>query len=81
MDNSGNFVSHQLLRKATTGGARKAMLQVNCALADVPLEHSVEGVQLTIESNGGTFTESVNGRVMFLATRSQAVAQPNSYEP
>ena len=56
------------------------MLQVNCALADVPLEHSVEGVQLTIESNGGTFTESVNGRVMFLATRSQAVAQPKSYE-
>ncbi|MGB9432622.1 MAG: hypothetical protein WBQ89_10305 [Candidatus Acidiferrum sp.] len=45
------------------------MLQVNCALGDVPRERSVEGIRLNVERNGGEFSEEVGGRVMFLAMR------------
>jgi len=46
-----------------------AVLQVNCALGDVPRERSVEGIRLTLERNGSEFSEEVGGRVMFLAMR------------
>lgn len=49
------------------GPAKNALLQVNCALGEVPPEHSAEGIQLNIEGNGGEFSEPVSGRVMFLA--------------
>lgn len=56
------------------GAAKNAILQVNCALGDVPPEHSAEGVQLNIEANGGEYSESVSGRVIFLAMRPEASA-------
>lgn len=49
------------------GMSKNAVLQVNCALGDVPSEHSTEGVHLTIDGNGGEYSEAASGRVMFLA--------------
>ena len=51
------------------GPSRNAVLQVNCALGDVPRERSVEGIRLSIEGNASDFSEEGSGRVMFLATR------------
>lgn len=75
---AGGLAVFRIQLQSTTGGARKAMLQMNCALADVPPEHSVEGVQLTIEGNGGAFSESVSGRVIFLAMPG-AVTSPTNW--
>ncbi len=52
-----------------SGPSKIAVLQVNCALGDVPRERSVEGIRLNVERNGGEFSEEVGGRVMFLAMR------------
>lgn len=50
----------------TRGLSRSAVLEVNCALGDVPPERSVEGIRLKLEKNGPEFSEEVSGRVMFL---------------
>ena len=50
------------------------MLQVNCAVGDVPRERSVEGIRLTLEKNGAEYSEEVSGRVMFLAMRPEVSA-------
>lgn len=52
-----------------SGASTTAVLQVNCALGDVPRERSVEGIRLNLEKNGADFSEEVGGRVMFLALR------------
>jgi len=49
------------------GPSRTAVLQVNCALGDVPRERSVEGIRLVFEDNGNDFSEEVGGGVMFLS--------------
>jgi hypothetical protein len=59
------------------GVPRNAILQAICALGDVPPEHPAEGVQLTIDGNGGEYSEPVSGRVMFLALPS-AVSSPTN---
>jgi hypothetical protein len=51
------------------GPSRVAVLQVNCALGDVPRERSVEGIRLSFKDSGGEFSEVAGGRVMFLSTR------------
>jgi len=51
------------------GPSRNAVLQVNCALGDVPRERSVEGIRLSIEGNASDFSEEGSGCVMFVATR------------
>jgi hypothetical protein len=51
------------------GPSRNAVLQVNCALGDVPRERSVEGIRLSMEGNASDFSEEGSGRVMFFATR------------
>jgi len=56
------------------GRSRNAVLQVNCALGDVPRERSVEGIRLSIEGNANDFLEEGSGRVMFLSTRPEASA-------
>ena len=52
-----------------SGAAMTAVLQVNCALGDVPRERSVEGIRLTLEKIPTEFSEQAGGRVMFLAMR------------
>lgn len=57
-----------------SGASKTAVLQVNCAMGDVPRERSVEGIRLSFEGNGGEFSEEVSGRVMFLAMRPEVSA-------
>jgi hypothetical protein len=66
---TGGLAVFRIQLQSTTGGARKAMLQVNCALGDVPRERSVEGIRITLESNNSEYSEETSGRVMFLALR------------
>jgi hypothetical protein len=51
------------------GPSTTAVLQVNCALGDVPRERSVEGIRLTLETNNSEYSEEISGRVMFLSMR------------
>jgi hypothetical protein len=57
-----------------SGPSRTVVLQVNCALGDVPRERSVEGIRLSLENNGIEFSEEVSGRVMFLSARPEVKA-------
>jgi hypothetical protein len=57
-----------------TGPSKTAVLQVNCALGEVPRERSVEGIRLTLERNGSEFSEEGGGRVMFLSVRPEVNA-------
>lgn len=57
-----------------SGASKTAVLQVNCALGDVPREHPVEGIRLSLEKDGTEFPLEVSGRVMFLSMRPEASA-------
>ena len=50
-----------------SGPQLNAVLEVNCALGNVPRERSVEGIRLTLERSNSEYSEEINGRVMFLA--------------
>jgi hypothetical protein len=52
-----------------SGASKTAVLQVNCALGDVPRERSVEGIRLALERNNSEYSEEISGRVMFLSIR------------
>jgi hypothetical protein len=52
-----------------SGASTTAVLQVNCALGNVPRERSVEGIWLKLERNDTEYLEELGGRVMFLAIR------------
>jgi len=56
------------------GPSRTAVLEVNCALGNVPRERSVEGIRLSFEGNANDFSEEIGGRVLFLATPSETGA-------
>ncbi|MGB9245659.1 MAG: hypothetical protein WCC03_20095 [Candidatus Acidiferrales bacterium] len=56
------------------GRSRNAVLQVNCALGDVPRERSVQGIRLSIEGDANDFSEEASGHVMFLSTRPEVSA-------
>ena len=43
--------------------SKTAALQVNCALAEVPRERSVEGIRLNFEAKN-EFSEELSGRVI-----------------
>ena len=49
------------------GRSRNAVLQVNCALGDVPRERAIQGIRLSIEGDANEFSEEGSGRVMFLS--------------
>ena len=55
-----------------SGVAKTGVLQVTCALGDVPRERSVEGIRLSLDSDRNEFSDEVSGRVMFLSTRQEA---------
>jgi len=59
------------------GPSRNAVLQVNCALGDVPRERSVEGIRLSTEGNANDFSEEAGGRVMFLSMRPEVSVPAN----
>ena len=56
------------------GASKAAVLQVNCALGNVPRERSVEGIRVTLEKNGSGFSEELGGHAMFLSTLPEAGA-------
>ena len=58
------------------GPSRMAVLQVNCALGNVPDEHQTEGIRLTLEGGGGEFDQEISGRTMFISTRLAANPEP-----
>jgi hypothetical protein len=72
------------------GSTKAAVLQVNCALGEVPRERQGEGIRLTFESSESGYSEEVSGRVMFLSMRPEVSAPvktpqqepaPNSAQP
>jgi len=62
------------------GTSTTGVLQVNCALGDVPRERSVEGIRLTLERNNIEYSEELSGRVMFLALRPKISAPAKAPE-
>jgi hypothetical protein len=87
---TGGLAVFRIRLLAMQGASKTAVLQVNCALGDVPRERSVEGIRLSLEKNGTEFSEEVSGRVMFLSMRPEVStpirtptqeAAPDSAEP
>lgn len=87
---TGGFAVFRIRLFPISGASTTAVLQVNCALGEVPRERSVEGIRLTLGENSTDFSEEVSGRVMFLAMRPdlsapaktpQQEAVPESPEP
>ena len=66
---TGGLAIFRILLMPVSGTTKTAVLQVNCALGDVPRERSVEGIRLSLERSGTEFSEEVGGRVMFLSIR------------
>lgn len=68
---TGGLAIFRIVLMPVSGTTKTAVLQVNCALGDVPRERSVEGIRLSIERSGTEFSEEVGGRVMFLSMRAE----------
>jgi hypothetical protein len=64
-----------------SGPSKSSVLQVNCALGNVPSERSVEGIRLTSVGNGVEFSEELAGRVMFLSMRPEVSAPAKTSQP
>jgi hypothetical protein len=64
---TGGLALFRIVLLPIAGVSTTAVLQVNCALGDVPRERSVEGIRLTLERSNSEYSEEINGRVMFLA--------------
>ena len=68
---TGGLAVFRIRLLPTQGSPRVAVLQVNCALGDVPRERSVEGIRLALEGTNAEFSEEVSGRVIFVSMRSE----------
>jgi hypothetical protein len=66
---TGGLAIFRILLMPVSGTTKTAVLQVNCALGDVPRERSVEGIRITLERNKFEYSEEAGGRVLFLASR------------
>jgi hypothetical protein len=75
---TGGLAVFRILVLSISGTAETAVLQVNCALGDVPRERSAEGIRLTLERDGTEFSEEVSGRVVFLSMRPEISAPVNT---
>lgn len=87
---TGGLAIFRIVLVPLWGPSKTAVLQVNCALGDVPRERSVEGIRLIFENGGSEFSEEVGGRVLFLsmqlkvsapAKAAQQEAAPGLAEP
>jgi hypothetical protein len=68
---TGGLAVFRIRLLPTQSSPRIAVLQVNCALGDVPRERSVEGIRLLFERTNTEFSEEASGRVMFLSMRTE----------
>jgi hypothetical protein len=66
---TGGLAIFRILLMPVSGATKTAVLQVNCALGDVPRERSVEGIRISLERNNFEYSEEASGRVIFLAPR------------
>jgi hypothetical protein len=66
---TGGLAVFRITLLPTKSSPTIAVLQVNCALGDVPRERSVEGIRLAIGKTNAEFSEEASGRVMFLSIR------------
>ena len=66
---SGGLAIFRIMLVPLSGPTKTAVLQVNCALGDVPRERFVEGIRITLERDNSEYSEEVGARVMFLALR------------
>lgn len=56
-----------------SGQSKLTLLQLNCALGDVPRERSVR-IHLMSERNNSEYSEEISGSVLFLAMRPEIAA-------
>ena len=73
---TGGLAIFRILLMPLSGTTKTAVLQVNCALGDVPRERSVEGIRVTLERNNSEYSEEASGRVIFLALRPEVSTSP-----
>jgi hypothetical protein len=73
---TGGLAVFRILLMPVSGMTKTALLQVNCALGDVPRERSVGGIRVTLERDNSEYLEEANGRVMFLALRPEPNTLP-----
>jgi hypothetical protein len=66
---TGGLAVFRIRLSPMSGPSTIAVLQVNCALGNVPRERSVEGIRLKLERNDTEYLEELGGRVMFLTMR------------
>jgi len=80
---TGGLAIFHILLMPLSGTPKPAVLQVNCALGEVPRERSVEGIRITLERNNSEYSEEAGGRVMFLATplAASSSAKASEQEP
>jgi hypothetical protein len=64
---TGGLAVFRIRLLPTSGGAKTATLQVNCALGKVPPDRQMEGIRLSLEKNGAEFLEELSGRVLFVS--------------
>lgn len=69
---TGGLAVFRIRLLPVSGPSRPAVLQVNCALGDVPRDRSTEGIRVTLEGSGTGSSVEAGGRVMFLALRPEA---------
>jgi hypothetical protein len=77
---TGGLAVFQIRLLTLSGAAKPGVLQVNCAIGDVPQERSVEGIRLSLEGDRNEFSEEVGGRVMFLSMRPETRSNANPPE-
>jgi hypothetical protein len=77
---TGGLAVFRVVLLPLSGPRGTGVLEVNCALGEVPRERSVEGIRLTLERNNTEFSEEVGGRVMFLSMRPE-VSEPVNAPP
>ena len=66
---TGGLAIFQIVLIPVSGIAETAVLQVNCALANVPRERSVEGIRIKLDKNNSEYSEEAGARVVFLAQK------------
>jgi hypothetical protein len=75
---TGGLAIFRILLIAVSGTTKEAVLEVNCALGDVPGQRSGEGIRLSFEQAKSQYLEELSGRVVFISMKLEKspVAKP-----
>ena len=77
---TGGLAVLQIVLMPVSGTTETAVLQINCALASVPRERSVEGIRIKLEKNNFEYAEEAGGRVIFLSQKHEGNAPGKTQE-